>query len=266
MPVHAHDRRIDHLNRRIMSGGQRIHDPVPDACPPPADEAIVASRGRSIALRQIAPRCARSQDPEDAIEDTPVVYAGNAARFVREHRSDNAPLIIAEFVPHDSRLQFGSLNHAHGNNINSKPVFPKLPGHRTCRGHGLTDANDPGCVKTLETVVRMEEKNRTCDLGESLMRERHSFRINLAPERPTEWFSHSQDPSRTKLTGIKIRPNRRLGSARRRRSAPTLPTLGCAQARAAQVNQARQGHRSDFCPAVALMWLNIRARNMDVCL
>ena len=42
--VHAHDRRIDHLHRRIMSGSQRIHDPVPDASPPPANETIVASR------------------------------------------------------------------------------------------------------------------------------------------------------------------------------------------------------------------------------
>ena len=52
--VHAHDSRIYHLHRRIMSGRQRIHDPVPDASPPPANEAIVASRMGAIALRQIA--------------------------------------------------------------------------------------------------------------------------------------------------------------------------------------------------------------------
>jgi len=55
--VHAHDSRIYHLQRRIMSGRQRIHDPVPDASPSPANEAIVASRMGAIALRQIAPRC-----------------------------------------------------------------------------------------------------------------------------------------------------------------------------------------------------------------
>jgi hypothetical protein len=27
--VHAHDGGIDHLHRRVMTGGQRIHDPVP---------------------------------------------------------------------------------------------------------------------------------------------------------------------------------------------------------------------------------------------
>jgi hypothetical protein len=38
MLVHAYDRRINHLHGRFMSGGQRLHDLVPDASPPPADE------------------------------------------------------------------------------------------------------------------------------------------------------------------------------------------------------------------------------------
>ena len=56
MLVHANDRGVDHLHGRIVSGGQRIHDLVPDACSPPADEAIVASRMGPVALWQIAPR------------------------------------------------------------------------------------------------------------------------------------------------------------------------------------------------------------------
>jgi hypothetical protein len=55
---------------------------------------------------------------------------------------------------------------------------------------------DPGCVKTLEPVITAQQKNRTCGFGDSLMRERHSVRINLAPERLAEWFSHNQDPFR----------------------------------------------------------------------
>jgi len=43
MLVDAHDGGIDHLHRRVMTGGQRIHDPVPYASPPPANEAIIAS-------------------------------------------------------------------------------------------------------------------------------------------------------------------------------------------------------------------------------
>src|SRR5215831_15750602 len=35
--VHAHDGGIDHLHRRVMTGGQRFHDLVPDASPPPTN-------------------------------------------------------------------------------------------------------------------------------------------------------------------------------------------------------------------------------------
>jgi hypothetical protein len=37
--VHAQNGGIDHLHRRVMTGGQRIHDLVPHASPPPTDEA-----------------------------------------------------------------------------------------------------------------------------------------------------------------------------------------------------------------------------------
>jgi hypothetical protein len=40
--MHAHDGCIDHLHRRVMTGGQRIHDPIPDASLPPTNEAVVA--------------------------------------------------------------------------------------------------------------------------------------------------------------------------------------------------------------------------------
>jgi len=39
MLVHAHDGGIDHLHRRIVTSGQRIHDPVANASPPPPNEA-----------------------------------------------------------------------------------------------------------------------------------------------------------------------------------------------------------------------------------
>jgi hypothetical protein len=55
--VHAHNGSIDHLHRRVMSCGQRIHDPIPNAGPPPPDEAIITSGTGTIGLRQIAPWC-----------------------------------------------------------------------------------------------------------------------------------------------------------------------------------------------------------------
>jgi hypothetical protein len=55
MLVHAHDGGIDHLHRRIMAGGQRFHDLVPDTSPPPTNEAIVTSGPGTIGLRQVTP-------------------------------------------------------------------------------------------------------------------------------------------------------------------------------------------------------------------
>ena len=43
MLVHAYNGRIDHLNGRIVNRRQAIHDPIPDASPSPANQAIVAS-------------------------------------------------------------------------------------------------------------------------------------------------------------------------------------------------------------------------------
>jgi hypothetical protein len=53
--MHAHDGGIDHLHRRIMTGGQCIHDLVPDASPPPAHEPIVTGGTGTIGIGQIAP-------------------------------------------------------------------------------------------------------------------------------------------------------------------------------------------------------------------
>jgi hypothetical protein len=45
-------------------------------------------------------------------------YTPNTARLVRQHRLDGGPFVLAEFVAHESRLQFRSLNHVNGDNIN----------------------------------------------------------------------------------------------------------------------------------------------------
>lgn len=48
----------------------------------------------------------------------PRVGARPDARLVRQKRFDGVPFIIGEFVAHDSKLRFGSLNHAPGDTIN----------------------------------------------------------------------------------------------------------------------------------------------------
>ena len=100
MLVNPNDRGVDHLHGRIVSGCECIHDLIPDACLPPADEAIVAGGMGSVAVWQIAPRRTRSQDPEYAVENAPVVHTGNAAWPVGKHRPDGAPRAVSKFVAH----------------------------------------------------------------------------------------------------------------------------------------------------------------------
>ena len=92
----------------------------------------ISSPGRrKVGFRQIAPRCARPQDPEDTIEDTPVVYAGDAAWFVREHRLDDAPFVVTELIAHDSKLHFGGLNHGLATGLNVSDQTPDLVASQT---------------------------------------------------------------------------------------------------------------------------------------
>jgi outer membrane immunogenic protein len=53
--VHPDTGGINHLHRRVMTGSKRIHDPVPDASPPPPNEAIVTSGAGTIGFREVAP-------------------------------------------------------------------------------------------------------------------------------------------------------------------------------------------------------------------
>ena len=106
-----------------MACCQRIHKLILRASPAPANEAIVAGGARAKVIRQIAPRRARTQDPKDAVEHAAVIYTRHATRLIRQERPDGGSFIIGEFVAHDSRLRFGSLNHAPGGAINpQKPI------------------------------------------------------------------------------------------------------------------------------------------------
>ncbi len=89
------------------------------------NEAIVTSGAGTIGRWQVAPWRTRAEDPKDAIEHATVIYPPNAARLVRQHRLDRGPFIIAEFVAHDLKLQFQSLNHIHGNSIKPHKLAAK---------------------------------------------------------------------------------------------------------------------------------------------
>jgi hypothetical protein len=117
--MNAHNRSVYHLDGSIMSSSQCLHNSAPHASPTPANEAIVASGIGAELLWQIAPRCARSQDPKDVIQDSAVIHPWDASRLVRQHRLDGGPFMVGEFVAHDSRLRLGGLNHGLAAGLNT---------------------------------------------------------------------------------------------------------------------------------------------------
>jgi len=116
--LHAYNRRVDHLESGILGACQCIRDPLPDACPTRANEAVVANGLRTERLRQVESWGRGSRDPIDAIEDMAIIHPWNTTRLIRKERFDGRLLKIGKFAAHDSRLQFGSLNQALGAIIN----------------------------------------------------------------------------------------------------------------------------------------------------
>ena len=93
-------------------------------------------------------------EPKDAIEYATVIYTRNAARLVRQHRFDGGPFIIAEFVAHDSRLQFRTLNHAPARIINpARPVAGPLMLRITSAFSGITDMALPAAGSTRSRMT-----------------------------------------------------------------------------------------------------------------
>jgi hypothetical protein len=109
--IHADNRRVDHLHGGVVGASESVHDLSPDTG---TNEAIVAGGIGAEADGQIVSWRPRLQDREDAVDDTTIVYPWHAARLVRQHRLDGSPLIVGEFVPHDSMLQVWELESRPG--------------------------------------------------------------------------------------------------------------------------------------------------------
>lgn len=96
--MNAHDRAVDHLHFAVVGLHDGVHQAVPDPRFPPAIESIVDRRIGTIALGQIPPRRARSQDVEHPVENLPVVLPLRTAPIHRHQRLDDTPLEVCEIV------------------------------------------------------------------------------------------------------------------------------------------------------------------------
>lgn len=107
--MHAHNRAVDHLHLAVVGLDDGVHQTIPDARLPPAVEAIVGRRIRPISLRQVPPRRARPQHPENAVEDLAVLLRLRATTVHRQKRLDDAPLEVREIVAHDPSSNISQL-------------------------------------------------------------------------------------------------------------------------------------------------------------
>ena len=107
------------------------------------------------------------------------------ATICQQHLSDDA---VAEFIVHDSKLQFRGSNHVLPDAINSKRGVLEFPAHRTCRGQtkatrmtrrrhsavwigtygGLTGILVGGRERPPDSRSRATSKRRSADLGTAL--------------------------------------------------------------------------------------------------
>ncbi len=99
--MHSHDRAVDHLHLAVVRLDDGVHQTIPDARLAPPIEPIVGGRVRPIPFGQIAPGRARMQNPEDTVENTPIVARLAASTVLGQKRLDNAPLEVAQVVAHD---------------------------------------------------------------------------------------------------------------------------------------------------------------------
>jgi hypothetical protein len=93
----SHSGAVDHAQgRRVLKGGQRGQDPLPDAALAPAIEAIVDRRVRPIDGRQRSPSAPFAKAIENAADDPLVVLAFGAGMKHGKTRLKDRHLLIAE--------------------------------------------------------------------------------------------------------------------------------------------------------------------------
>lgn len=99
----ANDGAVDHQILVVPIRRQRLEHPLPDTGMAPAVKAPVYGLPFAIALRKIAPVCARVQHPQTSVHEQTVIHTRPAriSHLARNQRCNLRPLRLAQLVPLD---------------------------------------------------------------------------------------------------------------------------------------------------------------------
>lgn len=180
--VDTHARTVDHAHIAAISICNCIHNPIPYARFGPATEAIVAGGVGAIAFRQIAPRRARSQHPENAIQHSPVIHPCNPTGLVRQQRGNHPPLKLGQMTTAHTRPPSGSMES--GPRDRGKPVYEftaKTSPAATTPSWLLANIPTNGNLAISEGSKKLISPGRALRLSRFQLRRRHS---TLGGKRP----------------------------------------------------------------------------------
>jgi len=176
----AHDRRINHLQRRISQAapGQRLQDYVPDAAVGPASELPKDRIPVAELLRQIAPRCACSHQPKHRVQNGAMV-GRRATTVMDQERFEIRPLIVG----HQSANQGRPPQRAA---LNQFPILASTDLSTRPRPSDLCSRNDgsPGLGALRRPAMPAEISRPAPPLASP----------NRCPERPC-WRARSRRPA-----------------------------------------------------------------------
>ena len=105
MLVRAHNGGVDDQVLEVWMFDQCTENTLPNALLGPSAETLENTVPVAEFLREIAPRCAGSRDPENRIDEQAIIFTvpSSVSCFTRKKLFDPPPLPVSKFSPNQDR-------------------------------------------------------------------------------------------------------------------------------------------------------------------
>lgn len=118
--------RVNHQPLEVRFLHEQMKEPFPGTLVPPAGEATVGVLPAAVARGQVSPGRARAKDPEDGVDELPVVFCRAACPAFpsRQLRLKEFPLVVGDVVAAVGRLLRHGNENTTANNLREPLVAP----------------------------------------------------------------------------------------------------------------------------------------------